>query len=341
MPQVYTVELDGKQYDIEGDRPPTEAEARAAVQSFTPPEQPSALSRFGSGFGEGVYNSTIGALEHPIDTLSGMGILGPAKQMQSMYETGKGLLSGLQENTAGTLGNVAGTAATGLLIGKAAPKVIRGVARVPGAMADAGAMMQTAGEQMGQQPTLTRMAAGAVTGSQTGGAQGAAMGAVTAAATPPILRGVGRMMSKAGQVLSGPSKAALEVPAPEAPVTPVPVTPEPVKPVASHTPSPIEEQLRASLAARLGSPAETPAAQLRKLLADRRTVLGSRDAARELGLPQELIRKLAPMESNLPQKARAAIDARMKGMKREQMQAYLDVAPNELARVYIQSKMGL
>ena len=31
--QVYTVEIDGRQYDIEGDRPPTEAEARAVVES--------------------------------------------------------------------------------------------------------------------------------------------------------------------------------------------------------------------------------------------------------------------------------------------------------------------
>ena len=41
----------------------------------------------------------------------------------------------------------------------------------------------------------------------------------------------------------------------------------------------------------------------------------------------------------LPQRARAAIDARMKGMTPEQMQAYLDVAPNDLARSYIQSKL--
>ena len=32
MPQqVYTVEIDGTRYDLEGDRPPTEAEARAAI----------------------------------------------------------------------------------------------------------------------------------------------------------------------------------------------------------------------------------------------------------------------------------------------------------------------
>lgn len=39
MPTIYTVEIDGKQYDIEGDRPPTEAEARAAVGAFTAPPQ--------------------------------------------------------------------------------------------------------------------------------------------------------------------------------------------------------------------------------------------------------------------------------------------------------------
>ena len=44
MPQqIYTVEIDGKQYDIEGDRPPTEAEARSAIGAFKPettPEDP-------------------------------------------------------------------------------------------------------------------------------------------------------------------------------------------------------------------------------------------------------------------------------------------------------------
>ncbi len=32
--QVYTIEIDGRQYDIEGDRPPTEAEALAVVESL-------------------------------------------------------------------------------------------------------------------------------------------------------------------------------------------------------------------------------------------------------------------------------------------------------------------
>lgn len=37
MPQqIYTVELDGKHYDLEGDHPPTEAEARAAIGAMKP-----------------------------------------------------------------------------------------------------------------------------------------------------------------------------------------------------------------------------------------------------------------------------------------------------------------
>jgi hypothetical protein len=39
---IYTVEIDGVEYDIEGDRPPTEAEARAAIggQGAAPPAEP-------------------------------------------------------------------------------------------------------------------------------------------------------------------------------------------------------------------------------------------------------------------------------------------------------------
>jgi len=45
MTNIYTVEVDGVQYDIEGDRPPTEAEARAAIaasQKQATPPPPSA-----------------------------------------------------------------------------------------------------------------------------------------------------------------------------------------------------------------------------------------------------------------------------------------------------------
>lgn len=49
---IYTVELDGKQYDIEGDRPPNEAEARAAIGAFasspqTPATPPPAAATAG------------------------------------------------------------------------------------------------------------------------------------------------------------------------------------------------------------------------------------------------------------------------------------------------------
>lgn len=42
---IYTVEIDGKQYDIEGDRPPSEAEARAAVGSVAPETTPKAATQ--------------------------------------------------------------------------------------------------------------------------------------------------------------------------------------------------------------------------------------------------------------------------------------------------------
>lgn len=37
---IYTVEIDGKEYDIEGDRPPSEAEARGAVGAYQPQATP-------------------------------------------------------------------------------------------------------------------------------------------------------------------------------------------------------------------------------------------------------------------------------------------------------------
>lgn len=37
---IYTVEMDGRQYDIEGDRPPSEAEARAAIGSHSNSQTP-------------------------------------------------------------------------------------------------------------------------------------------------------------------------------------------------------------------------------------------------------------------------------------------------------------
>jgi hypothetical protein len=51
--QVYTVEIDGQQVDIEGDRPPNESEARAALVAHTSStQQPGAVSRFMAPIGE-------------------------------------------------------------------------------------------------------------------------------------------------------------------------------------------------------------------------------------------------------------------------------------------------
>lgn len=73
MPQkIYTVEIDGTQYDIEGDRPPTEAEARQAIGAskpedhpitFDPPQGPSRrerIQRTGAIYGFGGDNDRAG-----------------------------------------------------------------------------------------------------------------------------------------------------------------------------------------------------------------------------------------------------------------------------------------
>lgn len=53
---VYTVEIDGQQVDIEGDRPPNEAEARAALAAHRGGEQPGAVSRFMQPIGQAAHD---------------------------------------------------------------------------------------------------------------------------------------------------------------------------------------------------------------------------------------------------------------------------------------------
>lgn len=124
------------------------------------------------------------------------------------------------------------------------------------------------------------------------------------------------------------------------------------EPVATEAPSPVESQLRASLAERTGAtvpevPAAPvdPAAALRTALIEQaqklRQEVGSRDAARSLGLKRDAFKKLAPAESTLPLRAQRAIDARLEKLTPEQQRLYLEMAPNALARDYIKAKLGL
>ena len=73
------------------------------------------------------------------------------------------------------------------------------------------------------------------------------------------------------------------------------------------------------------------------------THMGSRNAARQLGTTQEAVKTLrGPSQAVLPERARAAIDAKLNTLKgAEAIQAYIDAAPNELAKAYIRFKLGL
>lgn len=148
-------------------------------------------------------------------------------------------------------------------------------------------------------------------------------------------------------------------PVPDAPVADVPRTVEP------WDPTPIQqaerawrrglaERLKASDAQRVDSPVETPpvveappvdpAVSLRDALAQAaskyRQELGSRDAARSLGMTKDQFKKLAPGASQLPERARRAIDNRLKTLTPAQRQLYLEMAPNQFARDYIASKLN-
>lgn len=91
---TYTVEIDGKRYKIAGDRPPNEAEARAAVSAYTgaahtdgthaTPEQQGALSRFMEPIGQ----AAKAALGLPAAAVRGLGTLNYATEQASQGNAG-------------------------------------------------------------------------------------------------------------------------------------------------------------------------------------------------------------------------------------------------------------
>lgn len=335
-------------------------------------------SDFLSGVGQGVYDNTIGAVMHPIDTLTGMarvaGVMGPVEQIRSLADVGQGMYQGIQENPSKAAGNLVGTIGTAYLTGKAVPKV-------PGALAKAGGLLESAGVKAGANPATTRAAAGMV--------MGGPKGAIAAAATPPAMRGAGAALRAMGRLLTPSEPPARptgtstsmrpEVTGPASwdqwriPATDRPMVPEAAttgtgaptemrggaswgdwKVAAPDTPSPVETTLRQALAERMGQSPEMPkpaaatnevAQQLRQALTEAavrfRGELGSRDAARALGLTRDQFKKLAPSESRLPDRAQRAIDAKLETLNPQQKLEYLAAAKNDLARNYIKSKLGL
>lgn len=125
----------------------------------------------------------------------------------------------------------------------------------------------------------------------------------------------------------------------------------------------LQEQMKAKQAEAAKLQAEKPAEpmqatpdvaqQLREALTkaavDARNRVGSRQAAREmnnqvqgLNLTPEQMKALAPTQGpkTMPSAVRERIDSAMKGMSADEMQAYLDKATSDIARQYIQLKMG-
>jgi len=142
MGQVYTVEIDGKQYDIEGDRPPTEAEARAAVQSYKP--EPAIAKQAGAPGPQwpGAARLTPENKQGVADTLSAIGEIPKTAALGMMgASAGSALVSGAGRVLGPTVGRLvskgvdaAATPTGGAVLG-AAEGYLRG--GLPTAISDA------------------------------------------------------------------------------------------------------------------------------------------------------------------------------------------------------------
>ena len=162
MPQqIYTVEIDGTQYDIEGDRPPTEAEARQAVGAFksepTAPATPAATPSLAAG-------------TRPVGRVS-----------MSQAATGGELNAPASSHRASlkTIGAIAGTAMAG--------PVLRSAGLAAGPVA-----ARVADSPLGQ------AAIGGVVGGIQGGSKGALSGAIMGAAGGGIMNRILKHWRNAG-----------------------------------------------------------------------------------------------------------------------------------------------
>lgn len=153
MPR-YQVTLDGKTFVVEGSRPPTEDEARQALASYTPPEQPAASTSGGGGLGrfagykmlgDAVVGAGKAAINNPIQSLAILGgmaaapLTGGASIPAGMAAAGLGAAGGAGigsivnaarggENGPKTAGDVAKTMAVQGALGATGEGVGRGIA---------------------------------------------------------------------------------------------------------------------------------------------------------------------------------------------------------------------
>lgn len=199
MPQqIYEVELDGKIYEIEGNRPPTEAEARQALQSYIPAEEEEPLQAisddepdtyiggFLKGLGEGVAGGAKGFAKglarSPLDLVQGIHGLLTTNPMTSLSNMAKsvGRIPGAVQSAAvdpegwgKSVGSLTGQQMIGMGTPAAFPKIGRGLGRSLEAAGSHPFAWQLAGahEMMsGRLPTGAALAAAPEVLTKTGGA---------------------------------------------------------------------------------------------------------------------------------------------------------------------------
>lgn len=236
--QIYTVEIDGQQYDLEGDRPPTEAEARAAIQSrgqvspvaAAEPGDYWAGARRGAveGMTDGAKGFVTGLLESPKSALLGLlhvATTRPDTTIKELITSISDLPDAIRsagvdpEQWGRQVGNLTGQT----MISVATPAAVRGTVRV--------------GERVAASPLAARVLPKLVkhgataAGAYFGGAPGAIVG------------------SAVGDELVNAMKPSAPAPAPTAPAAAPPVTaPASAAPVVPFNPGAALSQIRQTFA---------------------------------------------------------------------------------------------
>lgn len=238
MMPIYVIELDGKTYEIEGDRPPTEEEARAAIGTWglprepglggpdqsIPAEQQPPTPSYASDAARFFRNEVVGAGRGVLDVLSAPYTLGKSLVTEGPVETAKGMIEGLrsipseavrlategsQEEIAQGLGRVGGQVVGGK-VGALAPTAAR---QTPRAMHTVGQAMERASQAPGGRMSVTglkRLGAAHAIGLGAGhmlvpGPMGWVVGEGLALAADPLMRaglkGSGRILQRTGKAL--------------------------------------------------------------------------------------------------------------------------------------------
>lgn len=124
---IYTVQLDGKTYDIQGDNPPTEADARSAVGDFSKKSQPDALDTATAGLVDAstpkpaspinpIQAGAVGLVNNPKNVPQALQSSGVDPRRIGLDESGNTTVDGININKTGltNVNDYAGAVARGL-----------------------------------------------------------------------------------------------------------------------------------------------------------------------------------------------------------------------------------